>query len=104
MLLTALLASFVGMAWLALAMPDHWGQVAGGGSPTRGAVIALRTLGVLALLGSLALCLAVDHASMASLVWVMALAGAAVSVAMLLSWRPAWLRLFVPWRAGRTAE
>ena len=51
---------------------------------------------MLAIAGSLGLCLAVDHASMAALVWVMALAAAALVVAMALSWRPHWLRLLVP--------
>ena len=49
------------------------------------------------LAAALALCLAVDHASMASLVWSMALAGAALAVAFTLSWRPRALGVLVAW-------
>jgi Protein of unknown function (DUF3325) len=56
-------------------------------------VIVLRSLGGSALFVSLLLCLSVDRASMASLVWVMLLATAATSIAFILSWRP---RLLVP--------
>ena len=46
---------------------------------------------------ALALCLRADHASMAVLVWVMTLSGAALLVAFLLAARPRWLRLLAPW-------
>lgn len=90
----ALLAALAGMGWLALAMQVHWEQACGAAvqAPAR----LLRVLGALALAGSLGLCLVVDHASMAALVWVMALAAAALAVAMALSWRPRWLRILVP--------
>lgn len=91
LLLAALLACTAGMAWLALAMETHWAQVRDGVAG-RGQVIRLRVLGASALAGGLALCLAADHPSMAALVWVMALAGAALAVAMVLTWRPRWLR------------
>jgi len=95
MLALAVFTSFVGMAWLALAMPVHWEQVRGPRQLSRRAALLLRVLGTLALAGSLALCLAADHASMAALVWVMALAADALIVAFVLSWRPRWLRLLV---------
>lgn len=44
-----------------------------------------------------ALCLAVDHASMAALVWFMALAGAALGIAFALSWRPRVLGVLIAW-------
>lgn len=94
MLGAALLAALAGMGWLALAMDVHWEQA--GGAAMQAPARRLRVLGTLALAGSLWLCLAVDHASMAALVWVMALAAAALAVAMALSWRPHWLRLLVP--------
>ena len=50
-----------------------------------------------------ALCLAVDHASMASLVWFMALAGAALSVAFTLAWRPRVLGALIVGVRRRTA-
>ena len=92
LLVAALLTCLVGMGWLALAMEAHWLQVRGG-HPSRAGVLRLRILGALALAASLVLCLAADHASMALLVWVMALAGAALAVALTLTWRPRWLRL-----------
>lgn len=92
MLLLALAAAVAGMGGLAVAMPVHWEQVAAGMPQPRRAALALRGLGAVGLLGSLALCLAADHASMASLVWVMTLSAAACAVALLLSWRPGWLR------------
>ncbi|MFT4241644.1 MAG: DUF3325 domain-containing protein [Acidovorax sp.] len=90
LLAAALLACTLGMAWLALAMQAHWAQVRPD-APQRG-VLRLRVLGILALIASLVLCVAADHASMAVLVWVMALAAAALVVAMVLAWRPHWLR------------
>jgi len=96
MLGAALLACMAGMGWLALAMPAHAQQVWGRAVAPATARV-LRVLGTLGLLASLALCLAVDHASMAVLVWVMALAGSALLVAFSLSWRARWLRVLAPW-------
>jgi hypothetical protein len=60
-------------------------------------VRTLRILGAMALLISLVACLQADHAGMAALVWIMLLAAGAKAVAMLLTWRPAWLRVLIPW-------
>lgn len=98
-LLAAVVANMAGMAWLALAMEVHWEQVRGTAQP-RQAVRRLRWLGVFGLACGLALCLQVDHASMAALVWVMTLAAAALAVALTLSWRPRWLT-GLAWMAGR---
>lgn len=91
-----LLACVAGMGWLALAMDVHarqaWGRALG-----PGAARLLRVLGGAALFVGLLLALAADHASMAVLVWVMALAGAALAVAFALAWRPRWLRWLAPW-------
>ncbi|MFV0277425.1 MAG: DUF3325 domain-containing protein [Parahaliea sp.] len=89
----ALLATFSGMAWLALAKTPHWRQVRGA-EAAPGTVRVLRVAGSLALLLSLALCLWADVPSMAALVWIMLLAVSAVAVAFTLSWRPRWLRLW----------
>ncbi len=97
LLLAALLLNVAGLGWLALAMEVHWKQVRGAGPPPRRTVILLRVLGAAGLAGSLALCLAADHASMAALVWVMALAAAALLVALTLAWRARWLRPLVAW-------
>ena len=97
-LVLALLCSLGGIAWLALAMEVYWKQVRGtDADPGSATVLALRVLGIGALLVSLLLCLRADHATMAVLVWVMSLAGAALLVAFTLSWRPRWLGWFVAW-------
>jgi Protein of unknown function (DUF3325) len=57
----------------------------------------LRVLGALAITGSLLLCLRADHPGMAALVWIMALALAAMMVAFTLSWRPRVLAPLVAW-------
>lgn len=99
-LVAALLACICGLAWLALAMEPHWRQVRGDVPISRRLAFALRVLGAAALLVSLLLCLQVDHASMASLVWVMSLAAAALIVAFTLSWRPRALAWLVAWSRG----
>ena len=97
-LIVALLCSFGGVAWLALAMDVHWRQARGvHASAGRATVVGLRVLGAGALFGSLLACLRADHASMAALVWVMSLAVAAVAVALTLAWRPRWLAWLVAW-------
>lgn len=98
LLLGAFLATLIGMGWLALAMNAHWKQVRNA-SLSANTVIVLRSLGCSALFVSLLLCLSVDHASMASLVWVMLLATAAMSIAFILSWRPRLLAPLIIWVA-----
>ncbi len=99
LLVAALVVSLCGMGWLALAMKGHWQQVLGASSsPSTTTARALRVLGLLALAGSLLLCLAADHGSIASLVWIMALAASALITAFALTWRPQWLRWLLPWR------
>lgn len=97
MLVAALLACVVGFAWLALAMEPHWRQVRGDAPISRRVVTVLRVLGAAALAASLLLCLQVDHVSMASLVWVMTLAGAALVITFTLAWRPRALAWLVAW-------
>lgn len=96
-LIAALAVTVVGAAWLALSMDTHWEQVRGAQPASSGTVRLLRALGVAAWCVSLLLCLRVDHASMAALVWVMALAGSALIVAFTLTWRPRWLAPLVVW-------
>lgn len=94
-LMLAYAGCVAGFAWLALAMEGHWQQVRG---PAPNADPRwLRALGLLGLLLSLMACLRADHASMAALVWVMLLAAAALTVTLLLSWRP---RLLSPLAFG----
>lgn len=102
LLLAALVASAAGLGWLALAMDTHWAQVRGSDPLAPPMRRLLRVLGLLGVVVALVLCLRVDHASMAVLVWVMTLALGAFSVAFLLSWRARWLRVLVMW-VGRSA-
>lgn len=88
----AFLLAVIGLAWFAFAMERHWRQVFDGVPLAATTSRRLRLAGGSALLGSLVVCLARDHASMASLVFVMFLATAAALVALLLAWRPHWLR------------
>jgi hypothetical protein len=97
LLVLAVAANVAGLGWLALAMDVHWEQVRGSVPATRGTVRLLRVLGVSGLAVSLLLCLRVDHASMAALVWFMTLAGAALAIAFTATWRARWLGLLVAW-------
>lgn len=95
----AVLLNIAGFAWLALARDAHWKQVRGSGTPTPGARVLLRVAGSIAFLLSLILCNLPDHATIAFLVWVMALTASALLVAFTLTWRPSWLRP-LSWLAG----
>lgn len=98
LLLAAVVAANVaGLGWLALAMDVHWEQLRGATPASPATVRRLRQLGAVGLAASLLLCLRIDHVSMASLVWVMALAGAALVIAFTLSWRPLWLAPLLAW-------
>jgi hypothetical protein len=96
LLWTAWLAAVAGMGWLALSMPVHARQ-AWDGAPSPASARLLRWMGMAGIATALGLCMAVDHPSMAVLVWVMALTGAALLVAFTLAWRPRWLRMLAPW-------
>ena len=96
MLAAALLSSLAGMAWLALSMQVHALQV-WPRQPSQATLRLLRILGSFSVCAALVLCLAVDHATMAVLVWVMALSAAAMLVAFTLSSQPQRLRVFAPW-------
>jgi hypothetical protein len=84
--------AYCGMGWLALGMKPHWRQVREKSGPRQLSVGRFRLLGGSALLLSLITCLAADHPSMASLVWVMTMSVSALSVAMTLSYAPRALR------------
>lgn len=85
-------SAILGFAWLALSMEAHWEQVHGHSGPSPRQQLLLRWFGSLLLATSLLLCRAADHPTMAVLVWTMLLAGAALLVALLLSWWPHALR------------
>jgi hypothetical protein len=85
------------MALLALSNRAHWAQVRGGPALAHSRVRRLRTFGGGALVVSLSWCLAADHPTMASLVWIMTSSASAVAVALTLAYRPHWLRCLVVW-------
>lgn len=96
----ALLVSVASMGWLALSMQVHAQQVWERATSARTSRV-LRALGGIGIVAALALCLAVDHATMATLVWVMAVTGASLLIAFILSAHPRWLRVLAPWvRSG----
>lgn len=91
-LLATFVASVVAMGWLALSVDVHWRQVYSNSPKGVSLTKRLRLRATLGLTISLALCLLVDHVSMASLVWVMNLTAAALGIAFTLTWRARWLR------------
>jgi len=93
----AVLCSYCGVGWFALAKEPHWQQALGKPNGKSRNVRALNGLGVVALALSFALCVWVDHVSMASLVWIMMLTASALLVTFTLAWRPRWLALLVVW-------
>ncbi len=92
LLVGAVLLNIAGFAWLALAMDAHWKQVCGSGKPPQGRRTPLRLAAGAAFLISLLLCNLSDHATIAALVWVMALTAGALLVAFTLTWWPGRLR------------
>lgn len=95
----AAVLSLLGMAWLALSMEVHWAQVKqiplAESQPPR---MVLKVLGYLALLVSLVVCMVADRPSIAALVWIMLMVGAAVAVAFALANRPGILKVVWPVR------
>ncbi|MEY1661228.1 DUF3325 family protein [Isoalcanivorax beigongshangi] len=95
LLSAALLATLIGAGWWALSLDSHWKQSGGSTRLPPTSARCLRGAGASAWLLALMLCLLADHATMAVLVWVMLLAFATASMAMLLAWRPQWLALWI---------
>lgn len=94
-LIAAVISALVSMGWLALSYQSHWQQVFPE-SASKPGLKRLKTAGWAGLLVSAVCSLAADHPSMAVLVWVMLLALAAMSIAMILSRRPTVLRFICP--------
>lgn len=92
----------LGLASLALAMERHWRQLRHGSPLSRRTTLMLRAMGAAALAASLTLCLWLDHGTIASLVWVMALVPAALTVTFTFSWRPQWFEPLLCWARPRS--
>lgn len=86
------LATGLGFSCLALAMSRHWTQVTGQTALSQRRAKCLRAAGGFVLAISLALTLIFEGPNFGSLMWVLALAIGAASVALTLTWRPHWLR------------
>lgn len=91
----ALAASLLGFACLALSLPRHWREVSGGPVASRSDVTTRRALGYAFLLASLALAILRDGPSFGSALGVLMLTVGAAAVALVLTWRPLWLRPLV---------
>ena len=96
-----LTAAYLGFALLALAQARPWQRVGQAAPPTGIRRLALRTLGGLALVLSLVLCLVRDGPSFGALLWATMISLAAIAVAFTLTWRPSLLR---PLAAMATVE
>lgn len=94
-LIAAVLTAILSMGWLALSYESHWQQVFPK-SASKPGLKHLKAAGWAGLLVSAVCSLAADHPSMAVLVWVMLLALAAMTIAMILSRRPTLLRMICP--------
>jgi len=93
-LILATLLMFLSMGWFALSLSAHQKQVnqSAIGHSQKPKSAHFKWVGWIALLLSGICCLQADHPSMAVLVWLMLIACSAFSIAMILSFRPWWLR------------
>lgn len=100
LLLAACLLALLGFALLALSQERHFEHVFKKNRPIALVSITHRAIYLIAISLSLPLCIASQGASFGSLLWVMLVCAAAMAVALLLTWRPGWLRglryLFLP--------
>lgn len=85
------LVAYLGFALLAMSQKRPWQQVSQVPPPTSIRRLTLRTLGGLALLSALVLCVVRDGPSFGALLWATAISLAAAAVAFTLTWRPALL-------------
>lgn len=95
LLIAAAVTAYAGFACLALSQTRHWRQVPGSTTATSPPKTSLRTTGALCLAVSLALALLRDGSAFGSLLWVVLVSVCAFAVALTLSWRAGWLRIFV---------
>ena len=92
LLIALFLAAYLSLALLALAQARPWQRVSQIPPLTGVQRLTLRTLGGLALLSALVLCVVRDGPSFGALLWSTTISIAATAVAFTLSWAPAWLR------------
>ena len=92
--------SLAGCALLALSQTRNWRTVIGQGAPPP----VMRRLGWICVGLALVVCVIRDGGSFAALLWPLLLAGGAFAVAMMLAYRPDWLRPLAGRSAARTPE
>lgn len=90
----AILTAWIGGALLALSQARNWRAVTRA-AHTPSAVRAARAMGWLLVIVSFALCVLRDGWSFAAILWPFVLALAASLVAMILSFRPQWMKPLV---------
>jgi hypothetical protein len=83
---------FLGFAVLALSQERHWERVHETNWLAARSPRAQRAIGFIAIAAALPLCLHDQGAGFGSLLWVVLMGAAAMAVALLLTWRPRWLR------------
>ncbi|MEM8776635.1 MAG: DUF3325 domain-containing protein [Pseudomonadota bacterium] len=89
----AAITALMACAFLALSQPRHWRAITGANHAPK----SLRLAGWGSAALSLVFCILRDGGSFAALLWPLLLASGALTIAMALTYRPAWLKIFV-WR------
>lgn len=100
----AALGSYLGFVFLALAKKQHWRAVCAASAPQRVHAAWPAAAGLALQLLALVLILRAQGPSFGSLLWVMMLSVAAMSVAFTLAWQPRLLRPIAPLLRDRTAR
>jgi hypothetical protein len=90
--LAACILAVWGFALLALSQQRHLERVFESNRPPSHNRRAQTAIGFIAIGLSLPACIASQGASFGSLLWVLLLSAAALAVALMLTWRPQWLR------------
>lgn len=91
-LLAGFACAWLGFALLALSQERHFARVYRSNGPVAYKQRPQRVIGFMAIGISLVCSIASQGASFGSLLWVLAIIAAALAVALLLTWRPQWLR------------
>ena len=91
-LLAGFASAWLGFALLALSQERHFERVYESNWPAAHNQRAQRAIAFIAIGSSLACCVASQGASFGSLLWALAITAAALAVALMLTWRPQWLR------------
>lgn len=91
-MLAACFLALLGFALLALSQERHLAHAFAPDAPPDTRWRALRTAGFAAVCASLPVCIASEGASFGCLLWVVLISAAAMAIALILTWRPHWLR------------